>query len=454
MKKNNILRQMGGMDIGMSGDLKDISKLTSEEKRKLLKKMLKENDKKEILSSDTFKGFNYPEEYNNMKTIMENLENIGGESIYFTASEGLNNNLTAINGKQMINFASYNYIGMSGDLTVSQKAKEAIDRYGTSVSASRIASGERLIHRQLEEAISKLLGTEDSLVMVGGYGTNETLIGHIMGQGDLIMFDSLIHSSIQAGCDKSGAVTKPFPHNNWEALGNILKENRHKYRQVLIVIEGVYSMEGDIPNLPEFIGVKKTYDSLLMIDEAHSIGVLGAHGAGIGEYYTVDRSDVEIWMGTLSKAFASCGGYIAGKREFIEFLKFTVPGFVYSVGISPPNAASALTSISLMQEQPERLTILHQRASQFIRLCKSNGFNIGNSRDSAIIPVIIGDTYKCVSLYKKLFDKGIYALPIMYPAVPEKLSRIRFFISSTHTEEQIYYAAEVLRECMTDIVSE
>lgn len=436
----------------MKNNQPDISRLTPEEKRKLLEKMLLKGARSDAPKKDAGKGFQYPEDYRVLQERFKDLEKYGCGNIYFTAAEGLNDHLTTINGRTLINYTSYNYIGLSGNPVVAQAAKDAIDKYGTSVSASRLASGERPDHRALEQALAEMLGAEDCLVFVGGYGTNETVIGHLMNTGDLILFDSYSHASIQDGCRLSGADVKPFPHNNWEALDTILGEQRKKYRQVLIVIEGVYSMDGDIPDLPRFVAVKKNHEALLMIDEAHSIGVLGRTGAGIGEYHAVDRQDVEIWMGTLSKSFASCGGYIAGGAGLIEYLKYTAPGFVYSVGMSPPNTAAALAAVSLMRKEPERLALLHRRADLFLELCRKLGLNTGASRDSAVIPIITGDSVKSVLLYKMLFDAGINALPIMYPVVPENASRLRFFLSSTHTEEEIRKTADILQDCCQKVL--
>lgn len=436
----------------MKNNQPDISRLTPEEKRKLLEKMLLKGARSDAPKKDAGKGFQYPEDYRVLQERFKDLEKYGCGNIYFTAAEGLNDHLTTINGRTLINYTSYNYIGLSGNPVVAQAAKDAIDKYGTSVSASRLASGERPDHRALEQALAEMLGAEDCLVFVGGYGTNETVIGHLMNTGDLILFDSYSHASIQDGCRLSGADVKPFPHNNWEALDTILGEQRKKYRQVLIVIEGVYSMDGDIPDLPRFVAVKKNHEALLMIDEAHSIGVLGRTGAGIGEYHAVDRQDVEIWMGTLSKSFASCGGYIAGGAGLIEYLKYTAPGFVYSVGMSPPNTAAALAAVSLMRKEPERLALLHRRADLFLELCRKLGLNTGASRDSAVIPIITGDSVKSVLLYKMLFDAGIYVLPIMYPVVPENASRLRFFLSSTHTEEEIRKTADILQDCCQKVL--
>jgi 7-keto-8-aminopelargonate synthetase-like enzyme len=202
---------------------------------------------------------------------------------------------------------------------VSKASKEAIENYGTSVSASRIASGERPLHRELERELADLIGAEDCIAYVGGHATNVTTIGHLFGRNDLIAHDSLIHNSVLQGCMLSGASQLPFSHNDWQSLDRILHEYRNRFRRVLVVIEGIYSMDGDIPDLPEFIEVKKRHKTFIMVDEAHSIGVLGDSGRGIGEHFDVDPNDVDLWMGTLSKSLASCGGYIAGRKAVIEY---------------------------------------------------------------------------------------------------------------------------------------
>lgn len=434
---------------------KDLSHLSPEEKRILLQKMLRE---KSVPQSDGDRenlpqGFVFPAEYLALQEKFQKVEQLDFESIYFIPSEGINSCTTMIGGRRYINYTSYNYIGMSGDPVVSNAAKDAIDTYGTSVSASRLASGERPIHRELERELADFLGVEACLSFIGGYSTNESVVGHLCGPEDLILYDSLIHASVQTGCRLSGAKIRPFPHNNWEALDGILKEHRRNHRQALIVLEGVYSMDGDIPYLPRFIEIKKRHRALLMVDEAHSIGVLGEHGAGIGEYYKVARTDVDIWMGTLSKSFASCGGYIAGSGELISYLKYTTPGFVYSVGMSPPNTAAALAALRLLRKEPHRVDRLRENARLFLTLARSKGLNTGSSEDSAVVPVIMGQSMPCVRLYKELFDRGIYVLPMIYPTVPENSARLRFFISSTHTEEQIRFTIDTLAEAVRGIVS-
>jgi 7-keto-8-aminopelargonate synthetase-like enzyme len=212
-------------------------------------------------------------------------------------------------------------------------------------------------------------------------------------------------------------------------------------------------MDGDIANLPKFIELKKRYKTALMIDEAHSIGVLGKSGHGIGEYFGVNPTDVDLWMGTLSKSFASCGGYIAGNHALIEYLKYTAPGFVYSVGISPPNAAAALAAIRLLNVEPERVELLHQRAKLFLQLAKERGLNTGLSYDSAVIPVIIGNSLQCIQLSQALFYRGINVQPVIYPAVSEQTARLRFFMSCTHSEEEIRFTVETVADELKKIQS-
>lgn len=339
--------------------------------------------------------------------------------------------------EKLIQFSNYNYVGLASHPEVSAAAKEAIDRYGTSVSASRLVSGERVLHQQLEHKIAEFIGVEDSIVYVGGHATNVSTIGHLFGPGDLIIHDSLSHNSILEGCKLSGARAMPFTHNDTKSLERILSQHRNKFDRALIVIEGVYSMDGDIPDLAAIVDLKKRYNAYLMVDEAHSIGVLGKTGRGLSEHAGIDPKKVDFWMGTLSKSLASCGGYIAGKHEVINYLRYTSPGFVYSVGISPPNTAAALKAIEVLEREPERLTQLTSNSELFLSLCKSRNLDTGLSTHSPVIPVIIGDSMKTLKLSEKLLSQGVNIRPIIYPAVEDRLSRLRIFMTSEHTEEQI-----------------
>ncbi|MEI8371995.1 MAG: aminotransferase class I/II-fold pyridoxal phosphate-dependent enzyme [Planctomycetota bacterium] len=399
----------------------------------------------EEISPETYNFDQFPE-YKQLRQRLDMLETSGLGNPYFGVQQGITNDRTVIDGSELINFASYNYVGTSGDPIVSAAAKAAIDRYGTSVSASRLASGEKVIHGELESAIARFIGTEAAVTFVGGHATNESVIGHLVGPGDLILQDSLAHNSIVEGAILSGARRRPFTHNDWRVADQLLEQFRHEYRRVLLVIEGVYSMDGDFPDLPRFIEVKKRHKALLMIDEAHSIGVLGHHGRGIGEHFNVRRSDVDIWMGTMSKALGSCGGYIAGSKALIEYLKYTAPGFVFSVGLPASGAGAALASIRIMETQPERVVKLRENATLFLTLAKRWGMNTGTSQNTGVVPVIVGNSIASLQLSRAMFARGVNVQPIIHPAVDESAARLRFFITSLHTSEQIRYTVDVLAE--------
>ena len=422
--------------------------LSPQQKRDLLAELLRQRATSQTLPDippEYYRFELYPE-YLKIKQQQQEIAALGINNPFFAPQEGIASNTTIIDGRELINYATYNYLGMSGDPIVSQATKDAIDRYGTSASASRLLSGEKPIHRELEKAIANFIGTQDSIVYVGGHATNVTTVGHLFGQNDLILHDVLSHNSLLQGCLLSGATTIAFPHNDWESLHQILKDRRHRYRRTLILIEGIYSTDGDIPDLPRFIELKQQYKAFLMVDEAHSIGVLGQHGRGLSEHFGVDPNDVDLWMGTLSKSFASCGGYIAGSSALVEYLKYTAPGFVYSVGISPPNAASVLASINVLTSEPERVQRLRDRGQLFLNLAKQHHLNTGTSKDSPIIPIIVGDSLASVQLSQNLFHRGINVPFMFYPSVPQNAARLRFFVTCQHTEEQIYQTVEILTE--------
>jgi 8-amino-7-oxononanoate synthase/acyl carrier protein len=375
----------------------------------------------------------------------------GLENPYFSLHEGLTNDRTVIGGREMISWATYNYLGMSGDPEVTAAAKEAVDRFGTSVSASRLVSGEKTIHRELEREIARVVGTEDAITFVGGHATNETVIGHVVGPGDLVLHDALAHNSLLQGAVLSGARRRPFPHNDYAAAEALLAQMRSQYRRVLIVIEGIYSMDGDFADLPKFVGVAKRHKALLMVDEAHSIGVMGRRGRGIGEQFGVNPGDVDLWMGTLSKALGSCGGYIAGTHTLVRWLKYTVPGFVYSVGLPPAAAGAALGALKVLEREPQRVEQLHANARLFLQLAREAGLDTGPSGGSAIVPIILGNSMNSLRLSRALFARGINVQPILYPAVEERAARLRFFITSLHTPDQIRRTVVAMQEELAKI---
>lgn len=388
-------------------------------------------------------------EFAEVKALAERIaavEAAGIENPYFVVNDGITDDTSIVNGVEVINFSSFNYLGLSGHPAIAEAMNDAVRHWGSSCSASRLLAGEKPIHRELERELAKLLGTQDALALVNGHATNVTVIGHLLGEGDLVIHDSLAHDSIVQGCKLSGATRRPFPHNDPAALDGLLTSIRHQYRRVLIIIEGVYSQDGDIADLPAFIDVKRKHQALLMIDEAHSIGVLGATGGGIGEYFDINRADVELWSGTMSKALAACGGYVGGTKELINFLKYTTPGFIFSGGIPPTIAAAALAAIRVMHSEPEHLQRLRESSMLFLRLAREAGLDTGDSLGTPIVPCIVGDSMTALKLSNELLKRGVNVNPILYPAVPEDKARLRFFITSCHTEDQIRYAIKILTE--------
>lgn len=362
---------------------------------------------------------------------------LGIRNPYFRPHEGVAGARTVIEGRSYDNFVSYNYLGLNGDPRVNAAAKDAIDLYGTSVSASRIVSGERPIHRALEERLARVYRKEDAITLVSGHATNVTVIGHLVGRDDLIVHDALSHNSIVQGALASGARRLVFPHNDLGELDRLLGDARGGAGRVLIVVEGHYSMDGDVPDLPRLIRIARAHRASLMVDEAHSLGVLGTRGHGIAEHTGIDPAEVDVWMGTLSKSLSGCGGYIAASASLIDYLRCSAPGFVYSVGLPPPIAAAAVASLDLMEAEPWRVSRLQENAAHFLQSARARGLDTGPSIGAAIVPVMTGSSIVAARAADRLFDRGVNVQPIIYPAVPEQQARLRFFLSELHDREQL-----------------
>jgi 8-amino-7-oxononanoate synthase len=386
------------------------------------------------------------ESYEQFRTVRSAAEILDIADPYFRVHDGVAGAETIIDGRTYINFSSYNYLGLNGHPEVTAAAKAAIDRYGSSVSASRLVSGERAIHRALERRLADLHGAEDCITFVSGHAANVTVIGHLLTGSDLILHDSLIHNSAVQGAQLSGARRLSFPHNDVAAAEKLLIEHAPRHKRVLIVIEGHYSMDGDIPDLPAFSALARRRKAWLMIDEAHSLGVVGRTGRGLAEHFGLDADAADLWMGTLSKALAGCGGYIAGRRELIDYLKLSTPGFVYSVGMSPPVAAASIAAIDIMNREPERVAKLNAAARLFRDRAAAAGLDTGLSAGLGIVPIITGSSITAGRLADAVFRRGINVQPILYPAVPEQSARLRFFLSSDHTAEQIETSVAIVAE--------
>ena len=365
---------------------------------------------------------------------------------FYRLHDGRAGNTTSIDGRTITNFSSYDYLGLNGHPDVAAAAKMAIDRFGTSVSASRLSAGERQIHRDLESALARLSGTEDAIAFVSGHATNVSVIGQMLGPEDLIIADAVIHNSIVEGAKLSGAKRILCPHNDLDAFERALRLNRARYRRALIVVEGLYGMDGDVPDLAGLIKLKRRYNAWLMVDEAHATGALGRTGRGIAEEQGIDPAEVEIWMGTLSKTLAAAGGYIAGSRALIELIRYTSPGFVYSVGLSPPLAAAATAAVNVMMREPWRATALRQNGRILLEKARARGLNTGLSIGASVVPVIVGNSPQTVMLSERLLERGFNVVPAVFPGVAENQARLRFFITSEHTPEQIDAVIDAVAE--------
>ncbi len=379
---------------------------------------------------------------------------LGIRNPYFQVHEGTARNTTVVGGQELVNYSSYNYLGLSGDSRVVDQVTDAVRTYGTSVSASRVASGERPFHNELEAELAAAQGLDDTLVFTAGHMTNVNVVGHVMGPNDLVLHDELIHDSILQGIKLSGAGRRSYRHEDPEHLEQLLRELRPHHDKCLIVVEGVYSMDGDLTDLPAFVKLKERWGCLLMVDEAHSFGVVGPTGRGIGEHYRdqVDPARVDLWMGTLSKSLASCGGWIGGSAAMIRYLRYTAPGFVYSAGITPANGVAALASLRLMLAEPERVSTLQGNAQFFHDELVRQGIDTGPAEGgSAVIPAITGNSMHALYLSQRLQDVGINVQPIVYPAVADDAARLRFFLSSTHTRDQLAQTAARVASTLAQI---
>ncbi|GED22726.1 aminotransferase class I/II-fold pyridoxal phosphate-dependent enzyme [Halomonas halmophila] len=396
--------------------------------------------------SERFTRFDAHPGYQQLTLMRDAAKRLGLVDPFFRCHQGNAGATSRIDDREVINFASYNYLGFSGDPRVNQAAIDAVQHYGSSVSASRIVSGERPIHGELESAIAEAYDVEAAVAFVSGHATNVSTLGYLLGPGDLILHDEYIHNSALVGAQLSGARRMSFPHNDADALDDLLRRHRPQFERVLIVIEGLYSMDGDLPDLPRFVEIKQRHQSWLMVDEAHSFGVLGEHGLGLREHFDMPANNVDIWMGTMSKTLAGCGGYIAGCQALVDTLRHLAPGFLYSVGMPAQVAGPSLKALELMHQEPQRVHRLQAISRYFLEQARQMGLDTGESIGAAVVPVIIGSSARAAGLSHSLFERGINVQPILHPAVPEQSARLRFFLSCEHTEAQVDQTLAALEE--------
>ena len=337
-----------------------------------------------------------------------------------------------LEGREVINFASNDYLGLAGDDRLVEAAIKATRDYGTGSTGSRLLSGHRQLHRDLEEAIAALKQTEDALVFSSGYLANLGAIAALVGQRDLILGDRYNHSSLKNGAILSGATTMEYDHCDREDLEAKLQQYRQQYRRCLIATDSVFSMDGDLCQLPELLELADKYDTMLLVDEAHATGVLGSTGAGCVEHFNCTRKPI-VQIGTLSKALGSLGGYVAGSKLLIDFLRNRAPTWIYTTGLSPGDTAAAIAAIGIVRQEPERRSRLWHNVKT-VKQNLTQQFSLFPS-ESPILCIGLENPQAGIDAAKQLQEKGIFAPAIRPPTVPT--SRIRLSIMATHEPEHI-----------------
>lgn len=391
-------------------------------------------------------GFNRMRSKLSFGRMVDMAEEMGLSDPLFACHEGAAKATTFINGKEYINFSTYDYLDINTHPEITAVVAETAAKFGTSAGASRLVGGERPQHRALERAFADLYGVDDAIAYVSGHAANVSTLGFMFGAKDAIFHDGLAHNSLVQGAALSGAARYSYAHNDCDSLEEMLKKYRSEHKYAIIVTEGLFSMDGNIPDLPRLIELKKKYDCMLMVDEAHSLGVLGKTGRGVTEHYGIDPREGDLWMSTLSKAMCGCGGFIAGRSEVIRFLKYGSPGFVFSVGMPPVIAAACSKALEIMLREPERVHKLQKISQFFLKYAKSKGLDTGAAQGYAVIPIIAGDSFVAGFLSQALFARGIYVMPVSFPAVREGTARIRFFISAAHTEDIVRKTLDAVAE--------
>ena len=375
-------------------------------------------------------------------------ENVAAlKEVYFQPLDALQADVRARAGR-FVSFANYDYLGLGADDRVRQAAASAALTFGVGAEASRLVGGSRSVHDLLECEIADFLGVEDSVTLVSGWMTNASLLGYLLTRSDLIVVDELAHNSIVVGADVSHARVVSFDHGNLDALDALLAEHRPRAKRALIVVEGLYSMDGDMPDLRRVLDLKYRHDAWLMLDEAHSIGVLGATGRGITEHFGIDPGEIDFIIGTLSKTFAASGGFIAGRKSVIEWLRFTLPACMFSVGLSPVIAAAVREGLSVMRHEPWRTARVQENSRFFLDEARARDLNVGDAVGAGVVSIQFPSYDVCMLAAERLLESGYYAPPIPIMAVPKNKPRIRFFISATHTREDIAGVLDVLAAAM------
>ncbi|NTU60815.1 MAG: aminotransferase class I/II-fold pyridoxal phosphate-dependent enzyme, partial [Caldiserica bacterium] len=379
---------------------------------------------------------------NRIKTFLERKRSLdeANHQFYLREIQANDNQFVIIGGKRFLNFTTYSYLGLIGHEKIDKAAKDAIDKFGSGTHGVRVLAGTTSLHVELEKRIAQYKNTDDAIAFSSGYVTNLTTISTLCGHGDEIFADVLVHASIYDGCMLSGAKFSRFKHNDLENLESMLKKSTAVGK--FIVVDSVFSMDGDITPLPEIIMLAKKYNALLMVDEAHSLGVLGKTGHGILEHFGIEDG-IDIQMGTLSKTIPASGGYIAANQDIIDFIRYKARAFVFSAALTPATAASAKVAFDVMEEEQWRLQNLQVNIKYYIQSLHQAGFDTGNS-ETAIVPIILHEEEPTLETTRLLFEEGVFIMPILPPAVPPNTARLRANVTAIHTKQDIDFMIDKL----------
>jgi len=363
---------------------------------------------------------------------------------YFTPIQEVRKNKVKVDGKEMIMVGSNNYLGLINDPRVMKAAKEAVERYGVATCGSRFLNGTLDIHVELEERLAKFMQREAALTFSTGFQTNQGIISTLVGRGDAVVTDRMVHASIIDACRLSYGDIYKFKHNDMADMERIIS-SLNKNIGKLIVIDGVFSMEGDLANLPAIVEIAKKYNARIMVDDAHGIGVMGKNGRGTAEHFGVE-DDIDIIMGTFSKSFASLGGFVAGKTKVISYIKHFARSLIFSASITPASVATVLASLKIIETEPERRERLWEITKKMKSGFQAMGYDTGQT-ETPIIPVIIGDDELAFMIWKLLREDGIFTNPVIYPAVPKGQSLIRTSYSANHSDEELDAVLASFEKC-------
>ena len=381
-----------------------------------------------------------------IKALTERVAYVKANDLYFynqPIEEILPGMKVRVNGREMGMYASYSYLGLINHPRINEAAKRAVDKFGTGTNGVRSLAGSLTLHTELEETIANFKHAEAAITFSSGYATNLTVVSTLMGRGDYVFSDKLNHASIVDGCLMSGAEFRRFRHNDMEHLEGLLR-NAPPDVAKLVIADSVFSMDGDIIDLPKMVELCKKYNAWLMIDEAHSVGVLGERGTGIEEHFNMYGA-IDIKMGTLSKTIPSVGGYVAANKDIITYLRHASRAYIFSAALPPAQAAAANEAFKVILDEPWRIERLNQNTKQFIGGLKSMGFDTMLT-ETAIVPVLCGDDNTAFAMTRECQHNDVFVLPVVSPAVPEGLARLRATVTAAHEPDEIERAMEVIGE--------